>query len=106
MEKPWLFEDFDQITFYEVSEEEYEKQLAIFHSGRYEYEWKEVEFDMKEHNKLLNGTADEVKEIRKRQRKAQEKMDKIERWTMKQWMKEKEANEVSVDTIEELMNGK
>jgi len=29
-EKPWLFEDFDQITFYEVTEEEYEKQMAIF----------------------------------------------------------------------------
>jgi urea carboxylase len=24
VERPWLFEDFDQLTFYEVSEEEYE----------------------------------------------------------------------------------
>jgi urea carboxylase len=29
-EKPWLFEDFDQITFYEVTKEEYEKRMAIF----------------------------------------------------------------------------
>lgn len=37
-EKPWLFEDFDQITFYEVDEEEYERQMKLFHSGSYEYE--------------------------------------------------------------------
>jgi urea carboxylase len=49
-EKPWLLEDFGQVTFYEVSEEEYEKQMAIFHSERYEYQWEDVEFDLKEHN--------------------------------------------------------
>lgn len=36
-EKPWLFEDFDQIAFHEVREEECEKQMVIFHSGRHGY---------------------------------------------------------------------
>jgi len=32
VKRPWLFEDFDQLTFYEVSEEEYEVRIpfAVF----------------------------------------------------------------------------
>jgi len=33
--RPWLFEDFDQLTFHLVSADEYERQLALFKSGRY-----------------------------------------------------------------------
>jgi len=103
-EKPWLFEDFDQITFYEVSEEEYEKQMAIFHSGRYEYEWEDVEFDLKEHNQLLRDTKQEVEKIRAEQREAQAKMDKLEKELLEKWAKEKEEGKISMDTVEELLN--
>ncbi|KAL8935241.1 MAG: hypothetical protein Q9211_004803, partial [Gyalolechia sp. 1 TL-2023] len=34
LDRPWLFEDFDQLTFHEVQEEEYGRQLALFNSGR------------------------------------------------------------------------
>jgi urea carboxylase len=101
--KPWLAEDFDQITFYEVSEEEYDKMLAVFHSGRYEYEYEDTMFDMKEHNKLLEETKDEVKKIREEQRKAQAEMDKKEKELLEKWNKEKEAGKVSMDTVEEMM---
>ncbi|KAI9368323.1 allophanate hydrolase subunit 2-domain-containing protein [Aspergillus egyptiacus] len=102
-QKPWLFEDFDQITFYRVSEEEYERQLALFQSGRYEYEWEEVEFDMAEHNRLLAGTKDEVKEIRARQRKAQAEMDALEKELLERWAKEKAEKGVPMDTIDALL---
>jgi urea carboxylase len=101
--KPWLAEDFDQITFYEVSEEEYDKLLAVFHSGRYEYDYEDTVFDMKEHNKLLADTADEVKKIREKQKKAQAEMLKLEDELLAKWSKEKEAGKVSMDTVEELM---
>lgn len=104
-EKPWLFEDFDQITFYEVSEEEYEKQMAIFHSGRYEYEYEDVTFDMRQHNQLLEETKDEVASIRKEQAKAQEEMDRKEKELIEKWTKEKEEGKISMDTVEELLNG-
>jgi urea carboxylase len=104
-EKPWLFEDFDQITFYEVSEEEYEKKMAIFHSGRYEYEYEDVTFDMKEHNQLLEKTKEEVAEIRKEQAKAQEEMDRKEKELIEKWTKEKEEGKISMDTVEELLHG-
>ena len=103
-ERPWLFEDFDQITFYEVSEEDYDAMLAIFHSGRYEYEYEDTTFDMKEHNKLLNETKDEVKKIREDQRKAQAEMNEKEQELLKKWNEEKEAGKVSMDTVDELLN--
>ncbi|KAJ9293813.1 hypothetical protein DTO271G3_7440 [Paecilomyces variotii] len=102
--KPWLFEDFDQITFYEVTEEEYEKQLALFNSGRYEYQWEEVMFDMAEHNRLLRDTKDEVAAIRSRQRKAQAEMDKLEKELLEKWEAEKAANAIPMDAVEALMN--
>ena len=103
--KPWLFEDFDQITFYEVSEDEYNEQLAMFHSGRYKYEYEDTVFDMKEHNQLLRETKEEVKQIREEQRKAQAEMEKLEKELLNEWNKEKEAAKPNVDTIEELLKG-
>ncbi|KAL4934449.1 bifunctional urea carboxylase/allophanate hydrolase [Aspergillus undulatus] len=102
-QKPWLFEDFDQITFYKVSEEEYERQLALFQSGRYEYEWEEVEFDMAEHNRLLGDTKDEVAAIRAKQRKAQAEMDLLEKEMLERWAREKAERGVPMDTVEELL---
>lgn len=104
-EHPWLYEDFDQITFYPVSEEEFERQFAIFNSGRYEYEWEEVTFDMAEHNRLLQDTKDEVAAIRARQREAQAEMDKIERELLARWAKEKAERGVPMDAIQSMLQG-
>jgi urea carboxylase len=80
--------------------------MAVFHSGHYEYQVEEVLFDMKEHNKLLRATKDEVAEIRKRQIKAQDEMLKIEQEMMERWTEEKKKNQVSQDTIESSLSGK
>ncbi|KAL5362129.1 allophanate hydrolase subunit 2-domain-containing protein [Aspergillus floccosus] len=103
--RPWLFEDFDQITFYRVSEAAYEKELALFNSGRYEYQWEEVEFDMAEHNKLLRDTEEEVAAIRARQREAQAAMDRLEAELLERWAKEKAERGVPMDAIENLLQG-
>lgn len=78
LDRPWLFEDFDQLIFHEVGEEEYERQLKLFESGRYEYEWEAVEFEMEEHNALLEETREEVQEVRRRQGEAQREMVSLE----------------------------
>ena len=105
LSRPWLFEDFDQLSFHEVSEEEYEKQLAVFHSGRYEYVVENTEFDMQEHNQLLKDTKEEVKEIRKKQSEAQKMMDELEAELMEKWTKEKAEGKIPMDKVEALMNG-
>ena len=106
LQRPWLFEDFDQLTFHEVSEPEYERQLALFHSGRYEYEVEECIFDMAEHNEFLEATKAEVEEIRKKQRKAQEEMDVLEKRLMDKWSQEKAAGKIPIDKVEALLNGR
>ncbi|KAK4693476.1 urea carboxylase, partial [Lecanoromycetidae sp. Uapishka_2] len=104
LERPWLFEDFDQLRFYEVTEKEYERQLALFHSGRYEYEIEDTIFDMAEHNELLEETKEEVKEIRARQKSAQDEMQKLEDELMDKWTKEKAEGKIPMDKVEALLN--
>lgn len=104
LERPWLFEDFDQLTFYEVNEQEYERQLALFHSGRYEYEVEETEFDMGEHNKLLESTKEGVAEVQARQKRAQDEMQKIEDELMDRWTKEKAQGRIPMDKVDALIN--
>ncbi|KAI4273902.1 MAG: hypothetical protein LQ337_004314 [Flavoplaca oasis] len=75
LSRPRFSEDFGQLTFHEMEEEEeYGRQLKLFNSGRYKYEWEEVFLDMEEHNQALEATKEEVKVVRRRQREAQEKM--------------------------------
>jgi urea carboxylase len=104
LERPWLFEDFDQLRFYQVSEVEYERQLALFHSGRYEYEIEDTVFDMAEHNRLLEETREEVKGIRGRQKLAQDEMQKVEDELMEKWTKEKAEGKIPMDKVEALLN--
>src|SRR4051794_30324605 len=66
----------------------------------------DVEFDLKEHNQLLRDTKEEVAKIRAEQREAQAKLDKKEKEMLEKWAKEKEAGKISMDTVEELLNGK
>ena len=106
LSRPWLFEDFDQLSFHEVSEKEYEKQLAVFHSGRYQYVVEDTLFDMEEHNRLLENTREEVAVIRKKQSKAQTKMDELETELMEKWTKEKAEGKIPMDKVEALLNGK
>ena len=106
LSRPWLFEDFDQLTFYEVSEAEYERQLAVFHSGRYVYDMETCEFDMEEHNRLLEETREEVSVMKERQRGAQEEMERVEKGLMERWMREKAEGKVPMDAVEALLNGK
>lgn len=103
--RPWLFQDFDLLTYKEVSEEELDRLLALFRSGRYEFEFEEAEFDMSEHNRLLGETSEEVKSIRERQAKAQEEMTKAENESLARWREEKSKNKVDESTVEDLLNG-
>ena len=59
---------------------------------------------MAEHNKLLEETKDEVTEIRKKQKRAQDEMQKLEDELMEKWMKEKAAGKIPMDKVEALLN--
>jgi hypothetical protein len=79
--------------------------LADFRSGRYKFEWEDIEFDMVEHNKLLTDTAKEVESIRAKQAIAQAEMTKAENESLTRWREEKAKNKVDDSTIESLLAG-
>lgn len=105
-ERPWLYEDMDVITFYEVSEEEYDREIALFRSGRYEFKVEPTTFDMKRHNELLESVKDEVAGIKKKQEEAQDKMVKLEKELLARWDEEKKASGVSMESVQSLLDGK
>ncbi|KAF1942278.1 hypothetical protein EJ02DRAFT_179337 [Clathrospora elynae] len=102
--QPWIFRDFDILTFYQVSEQELDDLLGRFRAGKYEWAFEEVEFDMEEHNKLLESTSDEVSAIRKKQAVAQDEMTKAENESLERWRKEKAENQVDEGTVEKLLD--
>ncbi|KAH7115897.1 allophanate hydrolase subunit 2-domain-containing protein [Dendryphion nanum] len=103
-QRPWLFKDFDILTYYQVSEQEMDDLLTKWRAGKYKFEYEEIEFDMAEHNKLLEDTASEVSQIRERQAKAQEEMVKAENESLEKWRKEKAENQVDEGTVEKLLD--
>lgn len=103
--KPWLFEDFDLLTFHQVSESELDILLAQFERGEYVWEWEDTEFDMAEHNKLLEETREEVRGIRERQAAAQAEMNEAEKESLRRWRKDKEKDKVDEGTVDEMLSG-
>ncbi|SPO06520.1 probable Putative urea carboxylase [Cephalotrichum gorgonifer] len=102
-ERPWLFEDMDVITFYEVTEDEYEKEMALWRSGRYQYKMRETHFDMAEHNKLLEDTRDEVEAMRSRQMESEAEMQRLEKESWAKCLEDQAGGQASSDRIEALM---
>lgn len=104
--KPWLFEDMDVIQFIEVSEEEYDRQMAIFRSGRYQFLFERSVFDMKEHNLLLDLTKDKKNAMSIQQKQSQDKMLALEKTLLDKWASEKSATEIPLDSIQALLDGR
>ena len=101
---PGFCEDFDQLTYYEVDEAEYERQLALFHGGCYEYQIEETVLDMAEHNKLLEDTKDEVAAIRQKQKRAQDEMQELDDELIAKWTEKKAAGKIPMEKVEALLN--
>ncbi|KAF2828281.1 hypothetical protein CC86DRAFT_348388 [Ophiobolus disseminans] len=103
-ERPWIFRDFDILTFYQVSEAELDRLLGLFRAGKYEWEFEEVQFDMAQHNQLLDSTQHEVAEIRKKQAIAQDEMTEAENESLERWRREKAETQVDEGTVEKLLD--
>jgi urea carboxylase len=103
IDKPWLYQDFDLLDFYRVSEDELNKQLSLFRSGMYKFEWEDEEFDMAEHNKFLAEVDGEVKDIRTKQRKVQEEMIQAEKDSLAKWREDMQKNKVDESTVDALL---
>ena len=62
--KPWLLRFFDQIKFYEVSEEELMQMREDFKAGRLKLRIEEGVLNLKEYNQFLTDNADTISEFK------------------------------------------
>ncbi|KIW52515.1 urea carboxylase [Exophiala xenobiotica] len=102
-DRPWLFEDMDVITFYEITTEEYDAKMLQFKAGTYQFEYTESFFDVGAHNKLLADTKEEVKLLNAKRADAQSHMMVLEKELLAQWDQEKQAGAVSLDSVKSLL---
>ncbi|KAK6221369.1 hypothetical protein LQW54_001468 [Pestalotiopsis sp. IQ-011] len=101
--KPWMFEDMDLITYYEVSEEEYDRQMLQFRAGDYQFQYEPDMFDMQKHNALLQQTADEVDQTQKRIASAQAEMLVKENRLLEEWIEDKKSHETDPNELQSLL---
>ena len=94
-ERPWLFEPFDTVKFYEVGVEEYDALAADFAAGRHKWEVVESTFDVR---KAYEQFQDELRsketiEYKERQRQGLAAEDERERELSAEWKAEVAAAE-------------
>ena len=76
--QPWLLRCFDQIRFFEVSEEELHKIRADFPLGRYRLRIEEQIFSLRDYNAFLHTERDSIAAFKTRQQAAFD--SERERW--------------------------
>ncbi|MBW9262943.1 MAG: urea carboxylase [Candidatus Thiodiazotropha sp. (ex. Lucinisca nassula)] len=77
-EKPWLLRFFDQIRFYEVSEDELATIRKDFPQGRYPIKVEESQFSLTEYQEFIHSQQDEIEAFRKQRQQAFE--DELAQW--------------------------
>lgn len=103
--RPWLYENFDIISFYEVTDAEMESKINLFNTGQYAFDFESIEFDMAKHNRLLRETSAEVDQLRKRRAEAQERMISAEKESLTRWRREKSSKVSDVESLAALLSG-
>lgn len=104
--QPGLFRDFDQITFFEVDNETLQRDMALFKSGRYQFQFAEATFEMEAYNRLMEETKDEVRVFKERQSVAEVEMLALEKASMEEWLAAKSQDIMPEEEIAKLRNGK
>jgi urea carboxylase len=98
--KPWLLRFFDQIRFYEVSEEELLAYRRDFPLGRFDIKIEETSFSLASYNQFLQEQADSIATFKQHQQASFEA--ERERWRSNgqaEWSNE-DAISVSADETE------
>lgn len=93
--KPWLFEPFDKVKFYEVSVVEYDSLARDFAAGRYEWQVSPSTFDV---SQAYERFQDELRSLdtavyRERQRQGLTEQDQLESELYDEWKAETVAAE-------------
>ena len=101
---PWPLENFDQVIYYEVDENELTELNTQFLTKRLTYEAEETEFDFLKYSKFLKSIEKETDELQSRKRKAFDVLVKKEIEDQKLWAEEKEAAKASKSAAGDLLS--
>lgn len=77
-DKQWFLQFFDQIKYFEVTEEELNQWRADFENGRAEIKIEETEFDYADYVKFLENEAESIAEFKAKQQQAF--TTEVDRW--------------------------
>ena len=102
--KPWFFDTFDQIEYYEVNEEELNDLNGQLLAGKLDIETKEVEFDFGKYNTFLESIDEELTELNNEKLLAMEKLIQEEDESRDKWLAELEQGKTSKNTDGNLLN--
>ncbi|KAL1408594.1 hypothetical protein Q8F55_005407 [Vanrija albida] len=89
-DKPCLVNSFDQMEFFEVTEDEFVKIEANYKAGIYQPESRQDVFKMKQYLEWIGGMKDEIDAFKAKQKAASEEVAKEEAVLFAKWTKEKE----------------
>ncbi|EGV63815.1 hypothetical protein CANTEDRAFT_121521 [Yamadazyma tenuis ATCC 10573] len=102
--KPYFYENFDQISYYEVSEEKLAELNTQLLAGRLEIETEEVEIDFNEYINFLKDIEDEVKEIDAKKQVSMDALIAEEEVSRAKWLKEMESAKTTTSTDQSILN--
>lgn len=102
--QPWPLENFDQVVYYEVTEDELNDLNTQVLTKRLSFEPVEDEFDFSEYAKFINSIKEETKELKTRKKRAFDVLVKEEIEDQKLWAEEKEAAKASKASVTDLLH--
>ncbi|KAK7679790.1 hypothetical protein QCA50_017113 [Cerrena zonata] len=89
--QPWYFNNFDQIIYYEVDEEQLNELNNKLITGKLDIQKEEVEFDFKTYDKYLKENHHDINKVNEAKIKATSLLVEEEEASHKKWLAELEA---------------
>ncbi|POR35540.1 Putative urea carboxylase [Tolypocladium paradoxum] len=101
-DRPWLFDNFDQLSFYAVDEGEFELIYSRFQAGKYDFDITQTEFDVEEYAKFCESVAEETAVFKVQQEAATAiEVDK-EKALLAQWQEEQKVEKDSLPSLDDI----
>lgn len=94
-ERPWLLSNFDFVRFLDVDQTEYDRILASFLAGTYQFDVSETVFDAAEQQKFLDSVQDEAREFEAKQAVALRECQEREEKLYEEWKRIQENNKAA-----------
>lgn len=102
--KPWFFENFDQIEYFEVSESELTEMNNKLLAGKLEIETEDVEIDFKQYIEFLELIEKETVDLESRKQEKIDELTILETESRAKWQEEISAAKSSKSTDTDILN--